>query len=188
MTHPKSNLLSFLRGYFYFKSADWAGNTPQPLTSFTAPKLEKMPHYYIMPLDSSMPETIAQDMATEDPASVASKSTRWLPDAELDVYVKEWQRNGFQGGLNWYRIATDPSLCGDLNLFAGKTIDVPVLYIAGKQDWGTYQEPGAVEGMEKTCTEFHGVELVEGAGHWVMQERPEEVLKLVLKFLKEKEL
>ena len=72
----------------------------------------------------------------------------------------------------------------DLQVFSGKTIDQPSLFIAGKSDWGVYQRPGAVERMERSaCTDMRGVHLVDGAGHWVQQEQPAEVSRLLLEFL-----
>jgi pimeloyl-ACP methyl ester carboxylesterase len=75
----------------------------------------------------------------------------------------------------------------DVELFAGKKIEVPMSFVSGRQDWGTYQEPGVVEKMREKCKEgcFKGVEIVEGAGHWVQQEQPERVVELVSKFLLE---
>jgi pimeloyl-ACP methyl ester carboxylesterase len=59
------------------------------------------------------------------------------------------------------------------------------MFVAGKSDWGVYQSPGALERMEKSaCTRMEGVHLVEGAGHWVQQEKPERVSQLVLEFLR----
>lgn len=55
---------------------------------------------------------------------------------------------------------------------------------SGRKDWGTYQEPGVVEKMGEKC-ELKGVEVVEGAGHWVQQEQPEAVIKLVGNFLRD---
>jgi pimeloyl-ACP methyl ester carboxylesterase len=55
--------------------------------------------------------------------------------------------------------------------------------VGGRQDWGMYQQPGALEKMASACAAFHGVVFVDGAGHWVQQEQPEEVVRLVLEFL-----
>ncbi|KFX93082.1 hypothetical protein V490_05015 [Pseudogymnoascus sp. VKM F-3557] len=183
MTNPAAGLHSFLRGYFHLKSADWAGNAPHPLSAWSASELSKLPNYYVMPLHSSMSETVAQDMALEDPAAVEAKARRWLPDSDLAVYAAEFARNSFQGGLNYYRVATNPAYQADTAVFAGKKIEVPCLFVSGAQDWGTYQTPGAVEGMGEACSDFLGVKIVEGAGHWVMQERPDEVIALILEFL-----
>ncbi|MCJ1404643.1 hypothetical protein MMC11_007869 [Xylographa trunciseda] len=73
-------LREFLRGYFYLKSADWAGNNPRPLDAWTAEELAKMPLYYIMPLNSGMRESVEKELD-----SGVNKSQRWLSDAELEV-------------------------------------------------------------------------------------------------------
>jgi pimeloyl-ACP methyl ester carboxylesterase len=62
---------------------------------------------------------------------------------------------------------------------------VPSCFIAGKSDWGVYQNPGFVESMRETaCTQMLSFNLLEGAGHWVQQEQPEQVNKLLTAFLK----
>jgi pimeloyl-ACP methyl ester carboxylesterase len=58
-------------------------------------------------------------------------------------------------------------------------------FIAGEQDWGTYQRPGAFEAMQtRACSRVIGCHLVEGAGHWVQQEQPDQVNRLLLQFLR----
>jgi pimeloyl-ACP methyl ester carboxylesterase len=101
------------------------------------------------------------------------------------VYAEEYGRNGFQGGLQWYRCSTSGKNAADLQVFSGRTIDVPACFIAGKSDWGIYQRPGAdMIAMQKNAvTDMRGCHLVEGAGHWVQQERPHEVSALLLDFL-----
>ncbi len=108
-----------------------------------------------------------------------------MTDAEMRVYSTEYERNGFQGGLNWYRVRTSGLVGREYEAFAGRTIDVPATFISGKSDWGNYQTPGALERMQKTaCTNMKQIHLVEGAGHWVQQEQAEEVNRLLLQFLK----
>lgn len=177
---PNQGLTEFLRGYFHVKSADYPGNNPRPLAKWSAPELAKMPGYYIMPYAKSMPETIEAMMADQDTA----KTKNWLSDADLDVYVQEWRRTGFQGGLNWYRTMTDPSLKRDLDLFAGRKIECPSIFISGAKDWGNFQEPGALEGFSETCADFRGARILEGAGHWPQQEQPEAVVEEILGFLR----
>ncbi|KIW00566.1 uncharacterized protein PV09_07920 [Verruconis gallopava] len=180
MLSAPQGLKAFLRGYFHVKSADYSRNDPQPLKAWTAQELAKMPEYYIMPRDLTMPQTVASMMATED----ASKTLRWLPEPDLDVYVQEWGRTGFQGGLNWYRAQTDARQSADVLLFTGKTIEVPCKFVSGRQDWGNYQQPGAIEKMGDVCTDFRGVKFVEGAGHWPQQEQPAAVAEEILEFVK----
>ena len=181
MWHCPQGVHAFLRGYFHYKSADWAGNRPHALKSWSAEELAKMPTYYIMDLADDMPATVAKEM----PSASEIAACNWLPDHELAVYTAEYQRNGFQGGLNWYRSRTGGAFDNELQLFSGRTIDVPSIFISGKSDWGVYQQPGALERMQETvCTRMVGVHLLDGAGHWVQQEQPEEVSSLLIDFLR----
>ena len=172
---------AFLRGYFHYKSADWTDNKPFRLKSWTAGELAKMPTYYIMELKKNMAETVA----TEMPSTAQIAACRWLPESELAVYSAEYERNGFQGGLQWYRSRTEGRYESELQLFSGRTIDVPSMFIAGKSDWGTYQRPGNFERMQQSvCTRMLGCHLIEGAGHWVQQEQPERVSELLIELLR----
>jgi pimeloyl-ACP methyl ester carboxylesterase len=73
----------------------------------------------------------------------------------------------------------------ELRLFSGRTIDVPAMFIAGKSDWGIYQRPGNLERMQTSaCTDMHGCHLLDGAGHWVQQEQPQQVSALLTQFLR----
>ena len=170
----------FLRAYYHFKSADWKENRPFPLESWSAVELAKLPTYYVMDLDKGMAETVAPEMPSESEVAAC----QWLTDEELSVYSGEYARNGFQGGLNSYRCATDPKYNDDLRMFSGLTIDVPSHFIAGASDWGSFQRPGALERMRTTaCTQMGDIHLLEGAGHWVQQEQPEQVIGLLLQML-----
>jgi pimeloyl-ACP methyl ester carboxylesterase len=179
MLSPPQGLHDFLRAYYHVKSADWAGNDPFPLASWTASELAKLPTYYVMDLEAGMPATVAPYM----PSRADTARCTWLPDRELAVYAAEFQRTGFQGGLQWYRCGTEPAHNADLEVFSGRTIDVPSCFMAGRSDWGIYQRPGALDRMRETCTRFGGIHLVDGAGHWVQQEQPREVERLLLDFL-----
>jgi len=171
---------AFLRAYYHMKSADWTANKPEPLKARTAEEWAKLPRYYVMDLDKGMAESVA----TEMPAAAAIQADRWLPDRDLRVYSDEYGRTGFQGGLQSYRVGQAARLNADLATFSGRTIDQPSMFIGGKSDWGVYQTPGALERMQKVaCTKMTGVHLVDGAGHWVQQEQPEVVSRLLLEFL-----
>jgi pimeloyl-ACP methyl ester carboxylesterase len=172
MWHPLQGLHAFLRAYYHMKSADWKANRPTPLAARTASEWAKLPHYYIMDLDKGMAEQVAAEM----PSAAEIAANRWLTEAELDVYTEEYGRTGFQGGLNGYRGSPSD---------AGRTIDVPSTFMGGKSDWGVYQNPGALERLEKTVTtKYKGTHLVDGAGHWVQQEQPAVLSRLLIDFLK----
>ena len=173
---------AFLRAYYHYKSADWTRNNPVPLKSFTATELAKMPTYYIMELHKGMAATVAPEMPS--PAEIAS--CKWLTEQELSVYSGEYLRTGFQGGLNWYRCRTQNVDSAELELFSGRQIEVPSLFIAGRNDWGIYQVPGSIECMQdRACTRMRSPVLVDGAGHWVQQEQPEKVSEWLIEFLNE---
>jgi pimeloyl-ACP methyl ester carboxylesterase len=69
--------------------------------------------------------------------------------------------------------------------FAGITIDVPTIFIAGEKDWGSFQRPGSLNLMEsQACSDFRGTTFIPNAGHWVQQEQPMEVANLILEHLR----
>jgi pimeloyl-ACP methyl ester carboxylesterase len=73
-----------------------------------------------------------------------------------------------------------------LRLFSGKTIDVPSLFIGGKSDWGTFSAPGALDLMStKAATRMGGIQMIDGAGHWIQQEQPQRLGRILLTFLEE---
>jgi pimeloyl-ACP methyl ester carboxylesterase len=190
MTYPAgAHLHTFLRGYFHLKSADWDDNHPHRLETWTATELEKMPRYYVMDLADTMRQAVARDMEAEDPGTVASRSSRWLPDAELAVYVQEYGRTTFQGGLNWYKVLTQPEIAAEMEAWSGMKIPIPTILICGKSDWGTYQVPGALEAMEQGKSVgpglYKGTILMDGAGHWVNQEEPERCVEEISRLIKE---
>jgi pimeloyl-ACP methyl ester carboxylesterase len=180
MWHCPQGVHDFLRAYYHHKSADWSSNRPFRLQAGSAADLAKMPTYYVMDLDQDMAQTVAREM----PSAAETAANQWLPDDELRVYSAEYQRNGFQGGLQWYRCAHEAKFVSELQLFSGRTIDVPAVYIAGASDWGVYQMPGALESMQDSaCARMKGVHLIPGAGHWVQQEQPELTAQRLLEFL-----
>src|SRR5947209_1620299 len=146
MQHAPQGVHDFLRAYFHHKSADWNDNAPYPLKSWSAGELAKLPTYYVMDLAKDMPETVAAEM----PDAAAIAANKWLPEGELAFYSAEYARTGFQGGLQWYRCGTSGAFNAELQIWSGKTIDVPSCFISGKQDWGTYQHPGVFEAMQQS--------------------------------------
>ena len=176
--NSEKGMQDFLRNYFYQKSASWPGNQPHPLKSWTASELAQMPYYYVMPASVGMPEAMKRQ---PDFNGNTERSLTWLPDDELAVYSKEWARTGFQGGLTWYRVMTDPEKQLDMDAFASKKLEQPCLMLLGRQDWGSYQEPGVLETMGDRCSEYKGTTWIEDAGHWMQQEQPQKVQDEILR-------
>ncbi|KAL6150791.1 hypothetical protein ACJQWK_00481 [Exserohilum turcicum] len=132
-----------------------------------------------MPLHKSMPETIADMMSDQNIAATEA----WMSDQDLAFYVQEWSRTGFQGGLNYYRIMTDPVRMTDLQLFAGKKIECPSIFVSDAKDWGNYQQPGAMEAHPESCSDFRRARFIQDAGHWPQQEQPRKVVDELVAFL-----
>ena len=113
------------------------------------------------------------------------KLPAWLSEHDLDVYVKEFERTGFRGGLNWYR-----NFDRNWELLApwqGAKIAVPAFFIGGLSDpvvtMGEEGEGPAVAALAASCDDLRGKRLIEGAGHWNQQERPAETNAALLGFL-----
>ena len=184
MLHAPQGLHAFFRAYYFCKSADYKGNHPHPLKARTAEEMAQIPTYYVMEKDKGMAATVAPFM----PPANYSANCKWLTEAEVEVYATEYSRTGFTGALQGYRVrrGSDPRSAAEMQTFSGRTIDVPAQYIAGKSDWGVYQTPGAVDKMRKTaCTHMVGFHLLDGAGHWVQQEQPDQVTASLIQFLRD---
>ncbi len=184
MLHAPQGLHAFFRAYYFYKSADYKGNNPHPLKARTAEEMAQSPTYYVMEKDKGMAATVVPFMPPADYIA----NCKWLTEAEVDVYATEYGRTGFTGALQGYRVrrGSDPRSIAEMQTFSGRTIDVPSQFIAGKSDWGVYQTPGAVDKMRNSaCTHMTGFHLLDGAGHWVQQEQPEQVNALLVQFLRD---
>lgn len=139
-----------------------------------------------MEAEHTMRENVRKDMSQESPETLSKLSaTPWLPDDQLAVYVGEWARTTFRGGLNWYKVFTSPTKAAEIAFLAGAKLSVPVTFVSGVADWGNFQEPGAIEAMEEERSVkegmYRGTVMVQGAGHWVNQEQPDECVKQILR-------
>lgn len=105
----------------------------------------------------------------------------WLTQADLDFYTEEVTRTGFRGGLNWYRNIN--RLPGALAPWVGATLTQPTCYVGGSTDMIAGNTPDAIATMEAALPDLRHLELIEGAGHWIQQERPDEVNRALLSFL-----
>jgi len=103
----------------------------------------------------------------------------WMSDDDLQLYVDEFTRTGFAGGLNWYR-NLDRNW-EQLATYDGRTIDQPALFITGSRDPVRAFMPHEV--MTGSVTDLRDVVIIDGAGHWVQQECPKEVDEALIGFL-----
>ncbi|MGH9296922.1 MAG: alpha/beta fold hydrolase, partial [Acidimicrobiales bacterium] len=107
----------------------------------------------------------------------------WLSATDLEHYVAEFERTGLTGGLNRYRNLDRD--WADLAALRGQPLTVPALFIGGEKDGPTIWGAGAIARFDKTVPALRGSHVLEGCGHWVQQERPDEVNRLLVDFLAE---
>jgi len=129
--------------------------------------------------------TAAQRMLAPGPAGFLDRiddpgaPPPWLDTDEFDYYVREFTEGGFTGPLNWYR-------CFDRNweltaTTPAATIGVPTLFIGGSADPTLAYTPRDRVG-EVVSGDYTEV-MIDGAGHWLPEERPAEVNAALLGFL-----
>lgn len=107
----------------------------------------------------------------------------WLPEEDLRVFVQDFERSGFRGGLNYYRNL-------DANWYlarsmAGRVVDVPAIYLAGEQDVGL-SIPGMreiIDAMPALVPKLTRSIILPDCGHWAAQEKPEQVNGHLIEFL-----
>jgi pimeloyl-ACP methyl ester carboxylesterase len=109
----------------------------------------------------------------------------WLSEAELSHFVESYQKSGFRGGLNWYRnIDRNWELTAP---WQGAQIHQPSLFIAGANDSVITGLIGAkrVAELERVLPNLRQKLIIDGAGHWIQQERPKEVNAALIEFLQQ---
>lgn len=105
----------------------------------------------------------------------------WLTEGDIEMYTRTFQRTGYRGGLNWYR-NFDRNWERTAFLTAAK-INQPSLFVAGELDAVVKFRRSAFDSLEQTMPNLRKKVLLPGAGHWIQQERPNEVNQLLLEFL-----
>ena len=145
-----------------------SGDGPNP-----AMKAEQAGHVFMVPRTGGM----MANWAT--PTSLPP----WLTETDVEVYVSQFERTGYRGGLNWYRnMDRNWQL---LAPFAGLKIVVPALLIAGERDLvlafrGMDQ---VISNLSKNVPKLQTTLILPGCGHWTQQERPLEVNEAIIEFL-----
>lgn len=111
----------------------------------------------------------------------SQKLPEWLSEEDLDLYVELFEYTGFRGPLNRYRNVDRDWL--DLQPWRNRPITVPALFIGGEKDGPTIWGARALERHSATMPDIRGSHILPGCGHWVQQERPAEVNRLLLDWL-----
>ncbi|MFE9611581.1 alpha/beta fold hydrolase [Streptomyces sp. NPDC006012] len=105
----------------------------------------------------------------------------WLGEDDLDVYAAEFERTGLTGALNRYR--TMDRDWADLADFHGAPVTQPSIFVGGGLDASTTWLADAIEAYPATLPGLTASHLLDGCGHWIQQERPEQVNALLTDWL-----
>jgi pimeloyl-ACP methyl ester carboxylesterase len=106
----------------------------------------------------------------------------WVSEADMAVYVDAFNTSGFFGPVSWYR-----NLDRNNERVKSKPISamtMPTWFIGGTKDLVIARDT-TVETRNAMVPGYRGMTLIEGAGHWTQQERPDEVNAAILSYLSE---
>jgi pimeloyl-ACP methyl ester carboxylesterase len=122
-----------------------------------------------------------KNMRFIDTGVVPKKLPKWLTEADLDFFAGEFKRAGFRGGVNWYR---NSDRNWELTAFLdGAKLQQPAVFAAGEHDLVGKMIPGGYEHVGLSTPNLSKKVIIPGAGHWIQQERPEEINDLLIEFL-----
>ena len=116
-------------------------------------------------------------------ASIADDATLppWMSEAHFAEYVEAFTAGGFRGPLDWYR-SLDANWSATAFLQDAR-IRVPAAFVVGERDPVRHYAGAAEAGLKDWAPDLSIQQVIPGAGHWIQQERPDEVNRLLLDFL-----
>jgi pimeloyl-ACP methyl ester carboxylesterase len=136
----------------------------------------------IRPADGGTIGTVRRGGMLRDRFVIPDKLPGWLTEDDVDFYAGEFERTGFRGPLNRYRnVDRDWQ---DMQHLRDQPIKVPSLFIGGEVDGPTLWGARAISRFPETLPGLKGSHILPGCGHWVQQERADEVNGLLTAWLK----
>lgn len=128
--------------------------------------------------DPSLRSLPREGSVFRDQLTFPSRLPGWLTQADLEHYVEAFTRTGFRGALNWYRnFDRNWQLAPELGQ---RRVELPAVFIAGDRDPVLAFTP--TRHLETWVPGLREHVIVPGAGHWIQQERPTEVTRILLRF------
>ncbi len=104
----------------------------------------------------------------------------WLAE-NVDAYAAEFERTGLEKPLNWYRnLDRDWE---ELGPFEGKPVTVPAMFVGAALDVATLWGAEAIQRFPQTVPNLVETHIIEGCGHWLTLEAPEETSSAIVRFL-----
>jgi pimeloyl-ACP methyl ester carboxylesterase len=107
----------------------------------------------------------------------------WLSELELEVFVNEYSRSGFTGGLNWYR--SMDLKWQQRKAFEDLQCDVPAYFLGSEHDVDlkAFHGDDPISLMRAQFPDLRRVEMIAGAGHMIQLEASDQVNRIMLEFL-----
>lgn len=156
------------RGWVRGFAAALAGEAPAPAPDAGGP-------VFTIPPGGAM-----RDRFPAGPAAEAALAA-WLPEEELEAWAAPLAARGATPALNRYRnIDRDWE---DLAAWQGLPLRQPSLWLVGERDASAVWLADAIAAYPQTLPGLRGAHTLAGAGHWLQQERPEEVNALLTDWL-----
>ncbi|HWA64802.1 MAG TPA: alpha/beta hydrolase [Mycobacteriales bacterium] len=125
--------------------------------------------------------TVAKGKLLLDRIGLPDELPEWLTDEDLDFYAAEFERNGFRGPLNRYRNVDRDWI--DLRAWTGVPIRQPSLFIGGEKDGPVIWGQNAIKRFPQSLPGLRGSHILSDCGHWVQQEKADEVNRLLVEWL-----
>lgn len=154
-----------------------------PLDADPAMALRKLFYAYdgATPPDRRSTGFMPDGVALLDTIDDAATLPPWMSADHFDDYVQAFSAGGFDGPLNWYRAL-------DLNWSSTRFVQdqrilQPALFVVGEDDPVRHYAGSAEAGLKDWVPNLTRTVIVPGAGHWIQQERAEEVNRLLVEFL-----
>jgi len=99
--------------------------------------------------------------------------------AERAHYASVFARTGFRGGINWYRnFDRNWEKAPGIGV---ERVEVPCLMVTA--EWDPALRPEMAGGMPALCPDLETV-LIRRCGHWTQQERPDELNRILVDWLR----
>jgi pimeloyl-ACP methyl ester carboxylesterase len=132
--------------------------------------------------DGGTMATVPKGKLMRERFPVSDALPAWLSETDLDFYVEEFERTGVRGPLNRYRnVDRDWQ---DLQPWKGRPIEVPALFIGGEKDGPTMWGGSALARFHETLPNLRGSHVLPDCGHWIQQERADDVNGILDDWLK----
>jgi pimeloyl-ACP methyl ester carboxylesterase len=167
-----------VRGWLRDGVFSFSGDAPLP-TGMTAADLGRLDPVALIRGSAAC---VPHGARMRDRFATPQRPSSWFTDSDLDVFVEEFERTGFAGGLCFYR-AMDAGW-EELAPFEHEPVAVPALFIGGERDAATLWGAEAIARAKERVADLRDSVVLPGCGHWIQQERPKETNRLLVDFLR----